>query len=281
MTLALMSERRTGGEPTWDLLMTHLFAIDNVQHLFWHCQDPAHPAYNAALAARYGDEIGRAYRWLDRQVGRLLEAAPEDTAVMVISDHGGVPIYRLVYLNAWLQSHGYLTPREDTAAGVAARLNWDRTRAAMFGTGAIWLNVQGREPRGIVPPGAPYEALRREIAQALADWRDPKTGRPVIKDVLYGESVFGLDTSVEGPDLIVALQPGYGLGRGEGLGRVLADTPLIVPNLTPWSGGHEGPYLPSDVPGIFVLAGAGDVPAKWDDPGLEDIAPAVFALLGL
>jgi predicted AlkP superfamily phosphohydrolase/phosphomutase len=281
MTLALMSERRADGEPAWDLLMTHLFTIDNVQHLFWHCQDPEHPAYSAALAARYGDEIERAYRWLDGQLGRLLEEATEDTVVMVVSDHGGVPIYRLVYLNAWLQSHGYLTPREVTAEGVAARLNWDRTRAAVFGTGAIWLNVQGREPRGIVPPGAPYEALRREIAQALSDWRDPETGQTVVKQVLHGESVFGVDTHVEGPDLIVALRPGYGLGRGEGLGRVLSDAPLIVPNLTSWSGGHEGPYLPSDVPGVYVLAGAGKVATRWDDPGLEDIAPAVLELLGL
>jgi hypothetical protein len=233
------------------------------------------------LAARYGDEIERAYSWLDGQLGRLIESVPENTAVMVVSDHGGAPIYRLVYLNAWLQAHGYLTPREVTAKGVAARLKWDRTQAAMFGTGAIWLNVQGRDPRGFVPPGAPYEALRQEIAQGLLDWRDPETGQPVIKAVRTGESVFGLDTRVEGPDLIVALHLGYGLGRGEGLGRVLVNTALIVPNRTPWSGGHEGPYLPSDIPGVYVIAGARSVAERWDDPGLEDIAPALYDLLGL
>ena len=281
MALALMAERTAGGAPAWDLLMTHLFAIDNVQHLFWHAQDAEHPAYTPALAARYGGEIERAYLWLDGQVGRLVASAPENTVVMVVSDHGGSPIYRLVYLNAWLQSCGYLTPREVAPKGVAARLNWDRTRAAMFGTGAIWLNVQGREPRGIVPPGAPYEALRREIAQGLLDWRDPQTGQPVVKDVRTGESVYGLDTGVEGPDLVVALHLGYGLGRGEGLGRVLADTALIVPNRTPWSGGHEGPYLPADIPGVYVMADAEPVVTRWEDPSLEDIAPAVLDILGL
>jgi hypothetical protein len=281
MTLALMSKRAAGGMPDWDLLVTHLFTIDNVQHLFWHCQDPKHPAHTDALAARYGQEIERAYRWVDEQLGRLLARAPSDAAVIVVSDHGGAPIYRLVYLNAWLQSRGYLMPRETAAPGVAARLQWDRTRAAMFGTGSIWLNVQGRDPRGVVPPGAPYEALRREIVHGLLNWHDPKTGQPVVKDVLGGEAVFGLDTRLEGPDLIVALQPGYGLGRGEGLGRVLSDTPLLVPNLTPWSGGHEGPYLPADIPGIYVLDNAGGVGSTWEDPGLEDIAPAVYGLLGV
>ena len=75
MTLALMSERSVDGTPDWDLLMTHLFTIDNVQHLFWHCQDPEHPAYTPALAARYGQEIERAYCWLDEQLGRLLAQA--------------------------------------------------------------------------------------------------------------------------------------------------------------------------------------------------------------
>jgi predicted AlkP superfamily phosphohydrolase/phosphomutase len=261
--------------------MTHLFTIDNVQHLFWHCQDPAHPAYTPQLAAQYGAEVERAYRWLDEQIGRLLAHVPENTTVLVVSDHGGAAIYRLVYLNAWLHTQSYLAPRETPAEGVAARLKWDRTRAAMFGTGSIWLNVQGRDPRGIVPPGPPYEALRREISQSLLNWRDAGTGQPVIKDVLAAEDVFGLDTRVEGPDLVVALHPGYGLGRGEGLGRVLLDTPPIVPNRTTWSGGHEGPYLPADISGLYVLSGGREAIRLPEDPSLADIAPTLLNLLGL
>jgi hypothetical protein len=250
MTLQLMAD------PSWDLLMTHLFTADNVQHLFWHCQDPQHPAYQAHQD-RFADEIERAYRWLDAQLGRLLERVDAHTAVIVVSDHGGLPVYRLFYLNAWLLAHGYLFPRERRGQGTASRLDWTRTRAAMFGTGGIWLNVQGREPRGNVPPGAAYEALRQEIAQALYAWPDPQTGQPVVKRVLFGEEVWGPQARESGPDLIPALQPGYGLGRGEGLGQVMLDTPPVVPNPGPWSGGHEGPYLPSDVPGIYVLSRGG------------------------
>jgi hypothetical protein len=80
---------------------------------------------------------------------------------------------------------------------------------------------------------------------------------------------------------VIALQPGYGLGRGEGLGRVMSGTPPVVSNPGPWSGGHEGPYLPSDVPGICIL-GAPDLgTADLDGAGLQDIAPTVLHLLGL
>jgi predicted AlkP superfamily phosphohydrolase/phosphomutase len=276
MTLRLMEE------PSWDLTITHLFTVDNVQHVAWHCQDPRHPSYTSRLGLRYGGEIERAYRWLDGQLGRLLQHVDSETTVIVVSDHGGLPIYRLVYLNAWLRERGYLFPREVSTEGVAARADWGRTRAVMYGTGGIWLNVRGREPRGIVPPGAPYEALRREIAQALSSWLDPQTGQQVVKQVLHGEEVFGPEAGEKGPDLLPALQPGYGLGRGEGLGRAMAGTPQIVPNRSAWTGGHEGPYLPSDVPGICVLCGPGvSGGTALGDAGLQDIAPTVLRILGL
>ena len=276
MTLGLMAGT------SWDLMFTHLFTIDNAQHLFWSYQDPRHPGYDASLEARYGREIERAYRWLDAQLGRLLANLAQDTNVIVISDHGGLPVYRLLYLNGWLAAQGYLAPREQVQPGAAARLDWDRTRAAMFGTGGIWLNVQGREPRGIVPPGAPYEALRGEIAEALLAWRDPQNGEPVIAEVLRGEAVYGTSARVSGPDLIPALRPGYGLGRGEGLGRVVADRPMIEANDSPWSGGHEGPYRPSDVSGLAILWGP-QVPqgCALADAALHDIAPTVLSLLGV
>jgi predicted AlkP superfamily phosphohydrolase/phosphomutase len=276
MTVRLMND------PAWDLLVTHLFTADNVQHLFWHCQDESHPRHTRQLAARYGDQIEGAYRWLDAQLGKLLSHIDDDTSVIVVSDHGGAPIYDLVYLNAWLQSRGYLVPREAVAEGAAARLDWDRTRAAMFGTGGIWINVQGREPRGIVPPGAPYEALWQEIAGALLAWRRPGSDNPIVEQVLRGEEVFGPDALESGPDLVPALHLGYGLGRGEGLGRAMIGKPLIEPNLSAWSGGHEGPHLPSVVPGICVIYGS-QVPADVTlaEAGLEDIAPTVLCLLGV
>jgi predicted AlkP superfamily phosphohydrolase/phosphomutase len=285
IALSLIEPAR-GGEPDWDLLMAHFFTIDNIQHLFWHGQDSQHPAHTPQAAARFGGEIERAYRWFDAQLGRMLDRLPPDTTVLVVSDHGGAPIYRLAYLNAWLESGGYLVPREQAPEGTAARLDWDRTRAAMFGTGAIWLNVQGRDPRGIVPSGASYQALRQEIAQGLLGWRDPETGQRVVKRVFLGEDVFGpqrADGAAAGsvPDLVVALHPGYGLGRGEGLGRVMSGQSTTVPNLSAWTGGHEGPYLPSDIPGIYVFSDQRRTPVQITNPGLQDVAPTVMHVLGV
>lgn len=269
-------------EPSWDLLMTHFFTIDNVQHLFWHYQDSRHPAYDPHAAVRFGGEIERAYRWLDMQVKRLLDRLPPRTTLLLISDHGCKPIYRHFYLNAWLRSRGYLTPRDADAPDGTLRIDWERTRAAMFGTGGIWINLQGREPRGVVPPGAPYEALRNKLIQELLELRDPLDGQRVVRAVLGGEEVYGAKALSDGPDLVPALRTGYGLGRGEGMGRVASGRAMIAPNHTPWSGGHEGPYLPDEVAGIYLFWGD-RVPAgaKIGAASLVDIAPTVLSLVGI
>jgi hypothetical protein len=103
-----------------------------------------------------------------------------------------------------------------------------------------------------------------------------------VTHVLRGEEVYGSTARETGPDLIPALARGYGLGRGEGLGRVMVGKPLVENNLTPWSGGHEGPYLPAQVPGIAVLWGPGIAPGRVPAAaGLVDIAPTVLRLLGI
>jgi predicted AlkP superfamily phosphohydrolase/phosphomutase len=134
----------------------------------------------------------------------------------------------------------------------------------------------------LVPAGAAYEALRSEIAEALRRWRDPRTGELVVEEVVHGETVYGKDAAASGPDLIPALRPGYGLGRGEGLGRVMVGRSLIEANESPWSGGHEGPYRASDVPGVAIMWGP-RVPEGRALTGasLHDIAPTVLSLLGL
>jgi predicted AlkP superfamily phosphohydrolase/phosphomutase len=52
-------------------------------------------------------------------------------------------------------------------------VSWSESRAFSTGTtavGYVYLNVAGRDPQGIVQPGAAYERLRDEIIAALKTW---------------------------------------------------------------------------------------------------------------
>ena len=96
----------------WDFFFTVLTPTDKVQHFFWHYRDRTHPLHTAEGEARYGDAIFRVYDRIDRAIGEYRALVPDDTVVMVVSDHGAGPYYRIVYLDRWLAQQGFLHYKE-------------------------------------------------------------------------------------------------------------------------------------------------------------------------
>jgi predicted AlkP superfamily phosphohydrolase/phosphomutase len=95
-----------------DLMMFTFMSIDTVQHHFWQYMDPAHFMYDATGAVQFKDAILQVYQRLDAAIGKFLERLPDETTVMVVSDHGGGPVSdRVVYLNRFLAQQGLLKYR--------------------------------------------------------------------------------------------------------------------------------------------------------------------------
>jgi predicted AlkP superfamily phosphohydrolase/phosphomutase len=93
-----------------DVMMFTFMSIDTVQHHFWQYMDANHFMYDAHGAERFRDAVLKVYQRLDGIVGRFLQNLPEDTTVLVVSDHGGGPVSdRVVYLNRFLAQLGLLT----------------------------------------------------------------------------------------------------------------------------------------------------------------------------
>jgi len=84
---------------------------------------------------------------------------------------------------------------------------WCRMRAFAFPsnnmTGAIRINLKGREPEGLVEPGVEYEALRKDITDALLALENPETGRPAVQWVARVEELYEGPRLREMPDLLV------------------------------------------------------------------------------
>lgn len=72
----------------------YLGATDVVGHRFWAAWDPEPFGLDAGNpeCARYGHVIPAYYRFVDRALGDLLALFPENTRVLVVSDHGMTPI---------------------------------------------------------------------------------------------------------------------------------------------------------------------------------------------
>jgi predicted AlkP superfamily phosphohydrolase/phosphomutase len=81
-------------------------------------------------------------------------------------------------------------------------VDWRRTRAYSVGTsGLIYMNVQGREPQGIVSPGKEYEEVRDFILNGLLNLTDGR-GCKVINRVYRKEEIYHGEFLSEAPDLI-------------------------------------------------------------------------------
>ena len=273
-----------------DRLYVQVFDFtDRVGHMLWRLHDPGHPLFDARLAELYAGEIPRSYERMDRIVGEARQRIGPKTALIVCSDHGFTSFRRGINYNTWLVKNGFMSLRQGSSTGGKTLedlfdkgemggffryVDWSRTRAYAMGLGSIYINLMGREPRGIVVPGRDYEETRASIARKLEDLVDPETGEKPVARVYRREEIYSGYNPRLIPDLRAANSAHYRIGWQASLGEVPPQ--VFEDNLKAWSGDHCS-NDPALVPGVLFssarLAGG--------DPGIADIYPTVLDLLGV
>jgi predicted AlkP superfamily phosphohydrolase/phosphomutase len=162
-----------------------------------------------------------------------------------------------------------LARRVDTAA-----IDWSRTRAYCLPSdleGCIRINLAGREPAGVVRPGAEYEELCDGLAAALEELVEPTSGRPAVRRVLRADQAFAGPRRPYLPDLIVVWTPEAATGEvaSARIGTV------ALPSPDPRPGTHTDPG--------FLLACGPELPRGGTLEGgdILDIAPTILARHGV
>ena len=303
---AVSITRRRGQAMRWllhreqpDLAMIVFEMPDRLQHILWRYIEPLPAIWTGGgpWAATVQRKLLTCYRTLDQEIGSLLDGLPSDAYLVFLSDHGFGPFRTHVYLNDWLAQHGWLhysTRRARTwdmlramgrqvkrwlpapllwrakqRAPLLTTFDWARTwaYAGLPTEDGIFLNVQGREPAGIVT-GADYESLRSEIMAALREWQDPDTGRLVFKRVYRREEVYTGPFTARAPDILFEMEEGYRISEWK------ARNSTLEPVSQPW-GIHKRD-------GILGFSGPGIPPRLSPAPAfIQDIAPTLLHVLGL
>jgi len=259
------------------LLFYYISSTDQRQHMFWRLLDEKHPAYDAALASRFGNVIEKTYMEADRILAGAAEKIDKDTILMVMSDHGFNPFYRGFNLNTWLRENGYLRfaneyKQEDLEIGFAGT-DWSGTKAYGLGLNGLYINQKGREAEGIVQPGAEKENLVREIARKLEDFVDPKTGEKVVRRAYAAKDVYTGAYAEEAPDIILGFNRGYRISWRSPLGRVPKE--VLEDNTIKWSGDHMG--AAEILSGILAV----NRPVRAEDPALYDLTATILQVFGI
>jgi predicted AlkP superfamily phosphohydrolase/phosphomutase len=292
-------------EEVWDCFSIVFTGPDRLQHFF---------GVNALAAEERSAEhvLLPYFQQLDQAVGQIVAELPDDTLVLIISDHGFNDVGRRFFINKWLRENGYLVLREGRSSaellttwltrlksvplvrrlkrallpanwGVARwktavfahPIEWSQTRAYYAPDGGLRLNLQGREPQGLVPPDE-YETLRAELMTRLSALVDPETGFAPIAQIYRRETLYDGPLATAAPDLIVEPHRDQPESRQNYLidGKLTGHPALFGPS---------APYIGNHAPeGILLAWGAAVAKGAMPDVSqLQDIAPTILAALGV
>jgi ATP sulfurylase len=258
----------------WDFFMFVEMGVDRIHHGMWKYFDKTHPQHEPGN--KYENAILDYYRYIDREIGGLLEMLDDDTAVLVVSDHGAQAMQGGICFNEWLRQEGYLVLKEEPPAGQIVPLekveiDWTKTKAWGSGGyyGRLFLNVRGREPQGIIDPDD-YEAVRAELQAKLAAITGPNGAN--IGTVAHKPQDLYREVKNIPPDLIVY----FGNLTWRSVGSL----------------GHDGIHTskndigPDDAnhaqQGMFILYDPRqNMGGRKSDAHLMDVTPTILDIMGL
>ena len=255
----------------WDFFTMVEMGSDRLHHAFWRFWDEKHREYEPN--SPFSETMRNYYRTLDDELGKTLECVDEDTTVIVVSDHGAKRMDGGICVNEWLRQHGYLTLKTEPQGitrWTANLVDWKKTKA--WGEGGyyarIFINVEGREPNGIVSP-QDYESVRDELKAQLEAIED-EAGQNINTRVFKPEAVYRECRNIP-PDLIVY----FGNLLWRSVGSVGYNSIYTYENDT---GPDDCNHAEM---GMFILKngreGRGHLPPKH----LYDIAPTVLDEFGI
>ncbi len=187
----------------WDFFMMVEIATDRLQHAFWDTYENIEPG--GQNQARHKNVIPDFYRYLDMKIGEILKTMDDETTVFIVSDHGAKSSSGGICVNEWLMRKGLLTlkqkPVTETSLSVDD-IDWDRTYVWSEGGyyARIFMNVKGREPKGIIEP-SDYESFRNKLKDQLVLMRD--LGDEVISNLVLKPEDLYREVNGIAPDLIV------------------------------------------------------------------------------
>ena len=190
---------------SWDFAMHVNIGTDRMHHAFWRYHDPQHRLYDPHH--EFKSAIREYYKLVDEHIGRILSRLRGDELIMLVSDHGVKRMDGAICINEWLWQQGWLVFKQEPLIGKITKfdpadVDWSRTKAWSTGGyyGRIFLNIEGREPQGIIPKNA-VKSIREELTLRLQNIPDDQ-GNPLNTTVYAPRSIYQQVNRVA-PDLMV------------------------------------------------------------------------------
>ena len=254
-----------------ELAVAVFVQTDRVSHMFYRGLDEEHPLYSQT-----GENARGAVQWIyqeaDRVLGETLKRMDQEDHLVVLSDHGFAPFRKVIHLNRWLAEAGYLKfkPGEHGSDALFSGVDWAQTKAYALGLNGIFINQQGREPKGSVSV-LETEVLKAKIVEELVNATDPETGDSLVRRVFDRKDIYPGLANAEAPDLVIGYEKNYRASWQTTLGG--APQEIVEANEQKWSGDHC--IDPSLVPGVLFTS----FPLSREVNNIQDVPDLILDLL--
>jgi predicted AlkP superfamily phosphohydrolase/phosphomutase len=201
----------------------------------WHVHDETSPFHDPAVRAELGDPVEQIYTRIDQAIGRLMDAFPADGAVFLYVGTGMGPNYTATHmLDEILASFERTDNRSRRLLLKTLKKAWhkvpvryrgrlrkmgrrveenivhgERERRPYFSlphndiSGAIRINMKGREPQGTIEAGDEYDAVCDMLEENLLALKNLESDAPVVKKVVRVQRDFPGPFAADMPDLFV------------------------------------------------------------------------------
>jgi predicted AlkP superfamily phosphohydrolase/phosphomutase len=246
-------------EEPWELFFVVFTVTDWIQHYYWKFMDPGHPHWNPEKARLHGDAILKTYQRMDRFLGQLRSKLDSRTSLVVMSDHGFGPVYRLVNGQNFIDQ---LRLPDDL----------DVTATENFGVALDLAVPQGisSDPKTHPSHGRAMELLRKE----LHELRDPASGQKVIRQVFDREELYWGPYVDRSPTLVGLEREGFLFFNW----HPTQDKELFLQREAPISKRAFSGYHAMN--GVLIMAGANVRRGVNNfEAQIADIAPTVLYLM--
>lgn len=279
--------------------VAYLQATDILFHKAWKWCDPN--SKQTRENPRRRELIQKFFRRVDASINRILGLHSSEsrripsagsnpkTLRLICSDHGHGSSEGRIFVNNLLKDWGYLRPlggidkftRKLAAFSFQKQvrktrnkemaLDWSRTQAYMAHVGIhgyVYLNLQGREPQGIVSK-KDFNKVRDGLIAKFKAEKIPGTTTPLFQNVYKGEEIYARKEEYNLPDIVLAAADGF-FPRS----KLSKKSPIQVsPNAV---GGVHRPD------GVYAFSGIGVVRSGsiGQRASIADICPTILAALG-
>ncbi len=243
--------------------------LDRIQHMFW--QDRTLPLQKTETKEPT-NVVAEWYRRMDALVGRVIKRIGNETPLIILSDHGFTSLNTYVHLNSWLARNRFMVFKDEAKKGgpLFENVDWSKTRAYALGFNSIYLNIMGREGKGIVEPHK-ADSLCLDLIGKLKEWTEDD--KAIIKKAYKSKDIYIKKHTDNGPDLVIGYQKGYRASKQTVLGEA-PEGKMLEDNLEHWCGDHccDSSFVPGVFFGLNLQKAGIDLP---DTLSVKDISSII------